>query len=147
MKNSRLITGLLSVLLGIACLSGALLSETKLEGILWGFAGAGIVPGVILVCQYFYWASPQNKDRYAQRLENEQIEMHDELKTQVRDKAGRHAYVLGIFTTCLAMIVFAVLGALEVVDHTRIILLYLFGYLLLQEFAGIFFFNRLMKKY
>ena len=43
--------------------------------------------------------------------------------------------------------VIAVLGALEIIDHTHIILLYLFGYLLLQEFAGIFFFNRLMKKY
>lgn len=147
MKKSRLITGILSALFGVTCLGVALLTETKLEGILWGLAGAGIVPGMMLVCQYFYWSSPQNKERYAQRLENEQIEIHDELKTQVRDKAGRHAYVLGIFTTCLAMIVFAVLGALEVVDHTRIILLYLFGYLLLQEFAGIFFFNRLMKKY
>ena len=147
MKNSRLIIGLLSALLGIACLCIAFFTETKLEGILWGFAGTGIVPGTMLVCQYFYWNSPKNKERYAQRLENEQIEQHDELKTQVRDKAGRHAYVLGIFTTCLAMMVFAVLGALEIIDHTHIILLYLFGYLLLQEFAGIFFFNRLMKKY
>ena len=45
MKKSNLITGILYVLFGVACLIVALLIETKLEGILWGFAGAGIFPG------------------------------------------------------------------------------------------------------
>ena len=39
MKKSNLITGILYVLFGVACLIVALLIETKLEGILWGFAG------------------------------------------------------------------------------------------------------------
>ena len=41
MKKSNLITGILYVLFGVVCLIVALLIETKLEGILWGFAGAG----------------------------------------------------------------------------------------------------------
>ena len=39
MKKSNLITGILYVLFGVVCLIVALLIETKLEGILWGFAG------------------------------------------------------------------------------------------------------------
>ncbi len=43
-KKSNLITGILYVLFGVACLIVALLIETKLEGILWGLCGAGIFP-------------------------------------------------------------------------------------------------------
>ena len=39
MKKSNLITGILYVLFGVVCLIVALLIETKLEGILWGFGG------------------------------------------------------------------------------------------------------------
>ena len=85
MKKSNLITGILYVLFGVACLIVALLIETKLEGILWGFAGAGIFPGIMMICKYFYWSSPKNKERYEERLENERIEQHDELKTKIRD--------------------------------------------------------------
>lgn len=147
MKKSRLIIGSLYALFGIACLSIALLTESKVEGILWGFAGAGIGPGIMMILQYFYWSSPRNSVRYEARLENERIEMHDELKTKVRNEAGRYAFVLGLLVTCISILIFAVLGALEVIDNVRIILLYLGGYLLFQEVAGIVIFNKLMKKY
>ena len=43
--------------------------------------------------------------------------------------------------------VFGILGALEAIDHARMIVLYLSGYLLFQVIAGIVIFNKLMKKY
>lgn len=147
MKKSNWITGILYVLFGAACLFGALVSETGLDGILWGFAGAGIGPGVLMICQYFYWSSPENKARYAARLENERIEMHDELKTMVRNQAGRYAYSLGLLVVCLSIFVFGILGALGVLVHARLLVLYLGGYLLFQVIAGVVIFNRLMKKY
>ena len=61
MKKSNLITGILYVLFGVVCLIVALLIETKLEGILWGFAGAGIFPRIMMICKYFYWSSPRIK--------------------------------------------------------------------------------------
>ena len=137
MKKSELIIGSLYVLFGIACLAAAILTETKLDGILWGFAGAGIAPGIVTVSQYFYWNAPGNKARYADRLAQKEIEMHDELKTRIRDKAGRYTYVLGLMVTCAAMLVFSILGALEIIEHTRMIVLYLFGFLLFQEFSQI----------
>lgn len=129
MKKSNLITGILYVLFGVVCLIVALLIETKLEGILWGFAGAGIFPGIMMICKYFYWSSPKNKEQYEERLENDRIEQHDELKTKIRDRAGRYAYGIGLVVICFSILVFSILGALEVIDNARMIILYLSGYL------------------
>ena len=147
MKKSNLITGILYVLFGVVCVIVALLVETKLEGILWGFAGAGIFPGLMMIFKYFYWSSPKNRVRYEERLENERIEIHDELKTKVRNEAGRYTYSLGILVICFSILGFGILGALEIIDNTRMIVLYLSGYLLFQIIAGIVIFNKLMKKY
>ena len=147
MKKGNLITGILYVLFGVVCVIVALLVETKLEGILWGFAGAGIFPGLMMIFKYFYWSSPKNRVRYEERLENERIEIHDELKTKVRNEAGRYTYSLSILVICFSILAFGILGALEIIDNTRMIVLYLSGYLLFQIIAGIVIFNKLMKKY
>ena len=80
-------------------------------------------------------------------MENEQIEQHDELKTKIRDKAGRYAHTLGLQVVCFSILVFSILGALEVLDHARIMVFYLAGYLLFQITAGMAIFRRLMGKY
>ena len=147
MKKSNVIVGLLYVLFGVACLLAALLIETNLEGILWGFAGAGIMPGILMICRYFYWNSPENKERYEERLENERIELHDELKTMVRDKAGRYTYNLGLLIVSCSILVFGILGALEIIESARLIVLYLSGYLVVQIIAGMVIFNRIIKQY
>lgn len=147
MKKGNLITGIFYVLFGIACLAVALLIDTELEGILWGFAGAGIFPGIMIICKYFYWSSPKNRERYEERLENERIEQHDELKTKIRDRSGRYAYTLGLLIISFSILVFGVLGALDIIVNTRIIVLYLGAYLLFQVIAGIVIFNMLMRKY
>ena len=147
MKKSNLIAGVAYVRVGVACLIVALLTETKLEGILWGFAGAGVLPGIMMIGKYFYWSSPKNKERYEERLENERIEQHDELKTKIRDRAGRYTYSLGLLVICFSILIFGILGALEVIDHARMIVLYLGGYLLFQIIASIVIFNQLMKAY
>lgn len=136
-EKSNLITGILYVLFGVVCLIVALLIETKLEGILWGFAGAGIFPGIMMICKYFYWSSPKNKEQYEERLENDRIEQHDELKTKIRDRAGRYAYGIGLVVICFSILVFSILGALEVIDNARMIILYLSGYLMFQIITGI----------
>lgn len=147
MKKGNLLTGIFYVLFGAACLTAALLMESKVEGILWGLAGAGILPGIMMICKYFYWSSPKNKARYEERLENERIEQHDELKTKIRDKAGRYTYSLGLMVVSFSILVFGVLGTLGIVESTRMIILYLGGYLLFQVIAGMIIFNKLMKKY
>ena len=122
-------------------------TDTKLDGLFFGFAGAGIIPGIMMIFKYCYWSSPKNKERYAEKLENEKIELHDELKEKLRDKSGRYAYTAGLFVIAVSMMLFAVLNSLEIVQTGNIIVLVLGGYLVFQIVIGIVIFNHLMKKY
>jgi len=147
MKKSYLITGIVYFIAGLVCLLVALFTETLLDGLLFGFSGAGIFPGAMMICRYFYWSSPKNQARYQERLENERIEQHDELKTKVRDRAGRYTYKLGLLVISISIMVFGVLGTLGFVENSRLIVLYLSGYLVFQIVAGIVIFNRILRKY
>lgn len=89
----------------------------------------------------------KNRVALQERLENDRIEQHDELKTKIRDRAGRYAYGIGLAVICFSILVFSILGALEVIDNARMIILYLSGYLMFQIITGIIIFNKLMKKY
>ena len=76
MKKSNLIAGVGSVAVGVVCMLIALLTETKLDGIFWGLAGAGIAPGAMNIFQYFHWNAPENRAYYETMLENKRIEMN-----------------------------------------------------------------------
>jgi len=151
MKKSNLITGGLYTLVGVGFLISAIYTtiytDSKLNGIFWGLAGAGIATGIGMICQYFYWSSPKNRERYLNKQAEIEIEQRDELKTKLRDKSGRYAYVLGIYTICISMLVFSVLGALDVVRDSVLIVTFLGGYLLFQVVIGIVIFNRLLNKF
>lgn len=147
MKKRNLAVGVVYLLAGLAMLGIALLTETKLESLLFGFAGAGIVPGIAMICKYVYWSSPKHRKCYAEKLEAEDIELHDERKEKLRDKSGRYAYLLGLFVVSVSVVIFSVLEKLEVLAESRMVVLYLSGYLLLQLVAGIIIYRRLAKKY
>jgi len=147
MKKSHLVTGILYVLAGIVCLIAALITESKLDGILFGLTGACAGPGLAMICKYYYWGAPKRREVYERRLAEKKVEMHDELKTALRDKSGRYAYLLGLLVICAAMIVFSVLGSLEVLANARMIVLFLGAYLVFQIVAGTVIFNRLLRKY
>ncbi len=72
---------------------------------------------------------------------------NDEWKEKLRDRAGRYAYLLRLAVISCSMVVFSVLGNLELLEHTEVIVLYFGGYVTLQIAAGILFFRHLLKKY
>ena len=147
MNKKNLFVSIFYTIWGFANLIAALFTETKLDGIFFGMAGAGIVTGLMMVYRYFYWKSPKHQQAYRERMENERIEKHDELKEKIRGMAGRYVYTLGILVTAFAMLVFAVLGSLEVAVDYRVMVLYLGCFLAFQGIAGVVVFNQLMKKY
>lgn len=151
MKKSNLIIGCLYTLAGAVFLIAAIYitshAESKLGGILFGLAGAGIALGLGTICQYFYWSSPKNRERYREKQTEVEIGQRDEFMTKLRDKSGRYAYVMGIYTICISMLVFSILGALDIVRDSVLIVSFLFGYLVFQVVIGIILFNRLLKKY
>lgn len=147
MKKSNLIWGIGYTLAGVVCLVAALCTDTALDGLLFGFAGAGLGPGVLMIYKYVYWSAPKNQAEYADRMERERIELHDELYVKLRDKAGHYAYLLGILVICASMVVFSILGQLGIVENARLLVLYLCGYLIVQIAAGVVIMRHLRKKY
>lgn len=147
MKKSNLVTGIVYVLLGIGCLLTVILLDTELDGILCGFAGAGLALGCIIIYKYFYWTSPKHEKQYQEKIKQEQIELHDELKEKLRDKSGRYAYIFGLVVVAISSLVFAILDSLQIMEHGTIIAVYLLAYLVLQYVAGVVIFKHLLKKY
>ncbi|MEY8331537.1 hypothetical protein AALB53_00160 [Lachnospiraceae bacterium 47-T17] len=146
MKKGNLLEGILFILGGIILLCAALLTDCALDSLLFGFAAGAICAGTVMTCKYFYWSTPKNKERYQEKMEHENIELHDELKSKLRDRSGRYAYAIGLLIVSASIIIFSILGQLEIID-SRLIVLYLGGYLVFQIVTGIVIFNRLLKKY
>ena len=147
MKKSNLFVGIAYLLVGLVFLLLALLTDTKLEGLFYGFTGAGIGPGLMMLHRYFYWSSSKNKERYQDRLETEAIEQHDELKQKLREKSGLYAYTTGLLVISFSAVLFSVLDALELIENGQIFTLFLVGYLFFETVLNIVIMNRLLKRY
>lgn len=147
MKKNNLFIGIMYIFGGAVLLFLVLLTDSIIENLLIGFASGGICAGIAMICRYFYWSRPENRERYQEKMANENIEIHDELKIKLRDKSGKYAYVLGLVAVSISIVIFSILGELEIVDNSRVIILYLGGYLVFQIITGIVIFNYLLKKY
>lgn len=147
MKKSNFWIGLVYALLGLAFLLAGLVWETRLSSLSVGFGAGMLGSGVMQLIRYRKWTRPENQEAYREKLEAEQIDLRDERKTMLRDRSGRYAWLLGMGLCALSIVVFGVLGALEIVENTRLIILFLAVYLLVQYGAGVCFYRRLSKKY
>ena len=148
MKKNNLMFGILYAILGSVFLIIAIShNDNKLSGVLWGLTGAMAGMGFAMIYKYIYWTRPKNKERYAEMLENERIDMHDELKEKLRDKSGRYAYVIALVVIALSMMVFSVLSSLEIIKEGKLIVLYLGGLLVFLYVVGIIIYKRLLDKY
>lgn len=149
MKKSHLWTGAGMVAAGILFLLAALLLDTPLGSLFAGFSGAFTAPGVVQICKYIKWTRPENAALYQERLEAEQIELRDERKALLREKAGRLAYIFGLLVCAVSITVFSFLGKLGIVDQaaSRLVILFLGGYLLVQLLAAEAVYRVLSRKY
>ena len=147
MKKSNFWSGLVYALLGLAFLLAGLMWETRLSSLCVGFGAGMLSSGAVQLVRYRRWTRPENRDAYRERLEAEQIELRDERKAMLRDRAGRYAWLLGMALCALSIVVFGVLGALEIVENARTIILFLGAYFVVQYGAGVYFYRRLEKKY
>ena len=147
MKKSNLLVGLLYFGVGLISLITGLLVETKLGSLLFGFAGAGICGGVAIIWKYYYWVKPENRTRYQEKLEAENIDLKDERKTQLRDKSGRYAYIVGLAVLSVSIVVFSILDSLNIIISLKMIILYLGGLLAFQYIIGLIIYNHLNNKY
>ncbi|EFI41376.1 hypothetical protein [Peptoniphilus sp. oral taxon 386] len=145
MKKSSLIYGLIYIILaGISLYVAIYFGDNKMTGIFYGLTGALGGSGIVTIIRYFYWQ--KNKEKYQEKLEIEEIEQQDELKQKLRDKSGKYTYWIGMLIIALSIIVYSVLGVLNIMDAEHIVI-YLGTYLISQVFIGIIVFNHLLKKY
>lgn len=146
LKNNLLV-GILYEIAGLACLMAALCTETKLDGFLFGMAGAGIGGGAAMLIKRFYWGAPGRIQRYSQMLDQEDIELRDELKRKLRDQSGRAAYLAGIGVICVTMVVLSAMSAWVKTLSVQAVILYLAAFLIFQFGIGLWFFRKMLKKY
>ena len=67
----------------------------------------------------------------------------------LRNKSGRIAYVIGLLAAAVSMTAFSVLGTLGIVSEaaSRLMILFLAGYMLFQLAAGWIVYRLLARKY
>ena len=139
MEKNYLNRGIICVLVGICFILAAVFTESALDGLLWGFAGGALGPGIGMIIMHFYWSLPQNAERFKEKQEQKEIEVHDELNEKLRDKSGRIAYLIGLSVICVSVVVFAILGKMGVITDYKIVVLYLYGLMVFQIAAGVAF--------
>ena len=149
MKKRELWFGLGMIAGGILFLLAALLLETPLDSLFCGFFGAFTAPGAVQVYKYVKWTKLETPDSYQRHLEEEQIELRDERKEMLRNKSGRMAYTLGLLAAAVSMTAFSILGKLGMVEEaaSRLLILFLAGYMVFQILAGWVLYRLLDKKY
>ena len=147
MKKSYLNRGIIFVLAGICFVLAAVFTESVFDGLLWGFAGGALGPGIGWIIQHFYWPAPKNQVRYKEMKEQADINLHDELNEKLRDKSGRIAYLIGLLIICISEVVFSILGNAGIISNHKVIVLYLFVLLLVQIVIGKVAYRQLRKKY
>lgn len=72
---------------------------------LYFFGFVGLLYGGLSLFKYFYWSKPENKEKTEER----NIELDDERKTILRDKAGRYTYNIGLSISSVAVILLTVI--------------------------------------
>lgn len=97
--------------------------------------------------KYFYWSKPENKERYNEKIESEYIELHDELKEQLRNKSGRYAYIANLIILLFSIIIFSILSFLYENIDIKYIVVFLSGLLVFQYILGIIIYKKLLKNF
>ena len=147
MKKSDLKRGIVFVFVGICFIVAAIFTESTFEGLLWGFGGGALGPGIGMIIKFLYWSAPKNEERFREILEQKDISIHDELNEKLRDKSGRIAYLIGLIIICISEVIFSILGKMGIITDHKIIVLYLFGLFVFQLLIGFIVYHQVRKKY
>lgn len=147
MKKNNLYIGILYTVIGLllVLLNGRLYSS--LQGILFGFGFSMTIAGIVLSLKYFYWNRPSKIKEYHEKQKLQQIDMHDEFKNKLRNLSIRYTYIVELIILAFSIIIFSILGQLDIINNARIIVLYLGALLLIQLILSYFIYNYLLNKY
>ena len=146
MNKSNLLTGIIYTMAGLIFLAISFFN-TSLQYLFAAFAGAGIFTGIPLLYKYFYWTQPQNQSRYFGKMEEDNIELHDERKEYLRCKTARYVYALNLVSISFSVIIFGTLEKLGIIRNSSALILYLVLFFFFELIVFNLIYNILNKKY
>ena len=141
MKKNMLYVGIIYFICGILLVLLATFTEFSFEAFIWGLSGAALGPGVCMILQYMYWSKPERE-----KIKNQRIEMNDERRIMLRDKAGRITNQIMSYALVAIIFVVSVLTVFSVMVISRWVLIGLGLLLLFQFICGVVVYNKLDKK-
>lgn len=136
MKKNNLYVGIIYTVIGLAFLAFALWGpEIRLTPLFWGLGGAGLGPGLLLLCRYIHFSSPKHTPEYKKLVKTAQIQSQDERHIMLQDKSGRICYSIFLYILAGLSLLFTILYLWDITVPTKY-LIFLFSGLLLAHFIG-----------
>lgn len=146
MKKNMLYVGIIYFICGILLVLLATFTEFSFEAFIWGLSGAALGPGVCMILQYIYWSKPERAVDYEENIKNQRIEMNDERRIMLRDKAGRITNQIMSYVLVILIFIVSILSVFSVMVISKWVLVVLGLLILFQFICVVVVYNKLDKK-
>ncbi|HCQ5967065.1 hypothetical protein QJL41_04955 [Clostridioides difficile] len=146
MKKNMLYLGIVYFICGILLVLLATFTEFSFEAFIWGLSGAALGPGICMIFQYMYWSKPERAVDYEEKIKNQGIEMNDERRVMLRDKAGRITNQIMYYVLVILIFIVSILSVFSVMVISKWVLVVLGLLILFQFICSVVVYNKLDKK-
>lgn len=146
MKKNMLYLGIVYFICGILLVLLATFTEFSFEAFIWGLSGAALGPGICMIFQYMYWSKPERAVDYEEKIKNQSIEMNDERRVMLRDKAGRITNQIMSYVLVILIFIVSILSVFSVMVISKWVLVVLGLLILFQFICSVVVYNKLDKK-
>ncbi|OJT77532.1 hypothetical protein BM530_06400 [Clostridioides difficile] len=145
-EKNMLYVGIIYFICGILLVLLATFTEFSFEAFIWGLSGAALGPGVCMILQYMYWSKPERAVDYEEKIKNQRIEMNDERRIMLRDKAGRITNQIMSYVLVILIFIVSILSVFSVMVISKWVLVVLGLLILFQFICSVVVYNKLDKK-
>ena len=146
MKKNMLYVGIIYFICGILLVLLATFTEFSFEAFIWGLSGAALGPGICMILQYMYWSKPERAVDYEEKIKNQRIEMNDERRIMLRDKAGRITNQIMCYVLVILIFIVSILSVFSVMVISKWVLVVLGLLILFQFICSVVVYNKLDKR-
>ncbi|MBY2228913.1 hypothetical protein KWV98_00985 [Clostridioides difficile] len=146
MKKNMLYLGIVYFICGILLVLLATFTEFSFEAFIWGLSGAALGPGICMILQYMYWSKPERAVDYEEKIKNQRIEMNDERRVMLRDKAGRITNQIMSYVLVILIFIVSILSVFSVMVISNWVLVVLGLLILFQFICSVVVYNKLDKR-
>ncbi|EML6500640.1 hypothetical protein [Clostridioides difficile] len=146
MKKNMLYLGIVYFICGILLVLLATFTEFSFEAFIWGLSGAALGPGICMILQYMYWSKPERAVDYEEKIKNQRIEMNDERRVMLRDKAGRITNQIMSYVLVILIFIVSILSVFSVMVISKWVLVVLGLLILFQFICSVVVYNKLDKR-